>query len=376
MKDISVSVKLLNNGFIILVGNRKYQHLYPENIWYNFPQQFKSILSESAAVLFTRHFIFLKNCRIIYNFPPPVIDSLFFHGLLFSLPETVIEFSEFKHQTSGLIKTLFNRQQQIEFSGFPKSYSVTPLTNLHRNAVIPFTFGKDSLLTLGLIRELKIKPLLFFGAEPLSRYENEMRQKMIPQFEKAVGIKVNYWPITIGRLRQKGREMWGWDMLQLQYTLLLLPYIYFNQAKYLFYANEQNTNDYEVDKEGYKVNLYFEQSREWMLHANNLLRIFALPTLLGSLVEPVYELLVTYILHHRYQSLAQFQISCCGDAPQAKTDRWCGECFECGRMYIFLLAIGVDPLKLGFKRNLLKSRKKDLFDIFSKKNPPYSDTLY
>ena len=84
-----------------------------------------------------------------------------------------------------------------------------------------------------------------------------------------------------------------------------------------------------------------------------------------SLLEPIHEIAIIKILHHRYPKIAKYQTSC--DLPdKPKSDgRWCENCSKCGRMYIYLLAHGIQPKTIGFKRDLLWSKYHHLYTIFS-----------
>lgn len=366
MKKVRIRTTVTKLGFDLYTNKRKYSFNYPQNVWSSFPLNLREVLAQNLTVFFTRHFAFWKNYRLEYEFPPPIFESLFLHGVLFSLPETTIEFEQYKHTTSKLIQRFINTQFQISYTGQPRLISTRAIKTDAAIVLIPFTFGKDSLLTYVLCKKIGLTAKLFFIAEPLSAYENIQRAKFYQDFARTTGDKIIVIKNTWGWLRQKAREMWGWDMLQMQYAALLIPYAFKFKANYLFFANEQNTNEIEKDNEGYTANLYFEQSEDWMLRLNHLYRHFGLPTGITSIISPIYELMVTYILHKQFPQIAKFQISCQGDSSLSKTKRWCGVCNECARMYLFLRAIGVDPETVGFKEDLLDTKRYDIFHIFSK----------
>jgi len=368
MKKIRVRTSVAKTGLDLYTNQRKFTLKYPFNIWSSFPKQYKQVLAENLTVFFTQHLAFWKNYSIIYEFSSPMFVNMFFTGLLMSLPETTIEFEQYKHQTSSLIKKIFNSQFDIQYQSAPDVFLADKLILKKSQAIIPFTFGKDSLLTFALCQKIGLKPQLFFVEEPFSELENQHRRHIYKAFEKIAGYEINFINNSLGYLRQRGKEMWGWDMLQLQYAALLVPYAYKFNANYLFFSNEKNTNETELDPQGYIANLYFEQSQQWMMQLNHLYRYFGLATQIGSIISPIYELMVTYILHKNFPDIARFQISCQADSSLSKVKRWCGVCNECARMYLFLRAIGVDPQSVDFKEDLLNTKRYEIYHIFSQES--------
>jgi hypothetical protein len=88
----------------------------------------------------------------------------------------------------------------------------------------------------------------------------------------------------------------------------------------------------------------------------------------GSLVEPLHEIAIIKILHHRYPEIGKYQMSC-GEVEVEKIEnRWCQNCSKCARIYIFLLANGIDPKKVGFKVDMLDLKYKNKFSVFNGKN--------
>lgn len=166
--------------------------------------------------------------------------------------------------------------------------------------------------------------------------------------------------------------MWGWDMLLLQYTILLLPFVFNEKPAYFFWSNEQSTNEHAVNREDYLVSSTHEQSVQWTLNVNNLYRMFGVNTTISSLLEPIHELFILSILHKRYPEVGKYQLSC--DSERTKY-RWCGYCFECARVYLFFSALGIDPKSVGLMENMFTKKKEDLFYLFSKHKTDQSERL-
>ena len=267
---------------------------------------------------------------------------------------------------ADLLKLLYNRDFQIEFTGRPR---YTRFKNVNRNskkrAVIPFSFGKDSLLTFALADELGIKPYLIFFREPRSPHENRHKYKLAQRFFDEFDIDVHFFPLAPGWLREVDTDnTWGWGLQLTQYTLLTIPYLFGLKSKYLFWAHEQSCNDTFVNGEGFILNPVYEQSYNWVLTSNATAKVLGSNAIFASLLEPIHELAIIKILHSRYPDIAKYQTSCFAEEDIARSRRWCGVCTKCARMYVMFLAHGISPSKVSFFENMLTPKKRHLYPIF------------
>lgn len=362
---VEINRKVLHSGIEITLGRKDYLINYPSSIWREFPDVYRQTFADSLTYFLTMHLSLANHKKIVYNFPPPPTESFFFKGMVYSLPETALTDSGATMNT--LLRQLYNTHFAIEFSQRPR---YTRFKNVNRNskkrAVIPFSFGKDSLLTFALARELGINPYPIFFREPRSPYENRHKYKLANRFFDEFGIDINIFPVTPGWLRQITGKWWGWDLLLTQYTLMLIPFLFGIRAKYLFWAHEASCNEIFTDEEGFKINPVFEQSYQWLLSTNSIAKIIGSNAIFASLIEPIHELAVMKILHGRYPKIAKYQMSCFADEDPAKSRRWCGVCTKCARMYIFMMALGIPPKRVGFTGDMLVSKKKNLYSLFQK----------
>ncbi len=369
--------KVIPNGVEISLERKDYQINYPPSIWKNFPEIYRQNFADAMAYSLTMHLCLNGHQKLIYNFPPPQFEPYFFEGMIYSLGQTTL-LGEENVRTSDLLRQFYNRNLSIEFTGRPRLARFKNINiNTRNRAVIPFSFGKDSLLTYALSKELGIENKLVFFREPKSSFENRHKRKLADKFFEETNVDVEFFPVSAGRLRQTTGNWWGWDLLLTQYTLLLLPYLFGFRARYMFWAHEQSCNDYIIDKEGYYVNPVFEQSKKWLITSNNLARELGSNSSFCSLIEPLHDLAIMKILHSRYKKIGKFQMSCFSEEGNAATKRWCGGCSKCGRIYIFLLALGINPKTIGFTENLLTEPKKNLFSIFigpESKSSPYDES--
>lgn len=366
MKSNATNVfrKILPNGVELSLDRKNYQILYPTHIWKEFPDVYRQNFADSLAYALTMHLCLNGHAKIIYDFPAPQIEPYIFEGMVYSLGETTLLEGK-ETRTSDLLRLFYNRNLNVEFSGRPR---LTRFKNVNRNsrnrAIIPFSFGKDSLLTFALCQELGIDPYPVFFREPKSPFENRHKRKLADRFFDEFDVDVNFFPLSPGRLRQTVGRWWGWDLLLTQYTMLLVPYFFGLRSRYLFWAHEQSCNDFIADAEGYSINPVFEQSARWLLTSNNLTRNFGTNVVLSSLVEPIHEIAIMKILHHRYPEIAKYQLSCFSEEDAAARKRWCGQCSKCARIYIFMMALGINPKTVGLNEPLLGQKKKELYGLF------------
>lgn len=356
--------KITQSGIEIKIKNKKYQIDYPHRIWNKFPKSLHKIFADSLTYIATWQLPLTEKKDIVYHFSHPFIEPIFFKILIYSIPMSIYEIEN--ALTSEVIKQFYNSHFHTQFKAVTDHFSGRKVKrNLKEKALLLFSFGKESLLTYGLLEELGVTPVPFFMREPKSPYENAHKRKLANRFASKIGREVNFIPLSFGRLRQEEDLYWGWDILLSQYVFTLIPYYYFHQAKYLFLGGEQSCNFYTKDSEGYLINPVFEQSVTVLQLLGNIPELFSIGTHIGSLVEPIHEIFITYLLHRRYSEIGKFQMSCFSEEPEAKKSRWCGHCEKCARMYIFFKALNINPERVGFYNNhMLDRSKKNLYAIF------------
>jgi hypothetical protein len=356
--------KVVHNGIEIQVGRRDYNLAYPVAIWQAFPEVYRQTFADTLAYFLTRHLAFTENHKLLYHFPPPGTEPFYFQGMIYSMGETSLV-ADKSVAVSSLLKQFYNSQFQTQFVGRPR---YARFKNVNRNnwtrTVIPFSFGKDSLLTYALSDELGIKPYPIFFREPKSPIENKHKARLAQRFFDEFDVDVLFFPVAAGWLRQNSGAYWGWDMMLTQYTLMMVPFVFGIRSRYLFWAHEQSCNDVFEDDEGYIINPVYEQSHNWLLLSNATAKMLGCNAVFASLIEPIHELAIMKILHARYPDIGKYQMSCFAEEESAKNKRWCGKCSKCARMYIFMMALGIDPKRVGFTQSMLTRNKRNLFSIF------------
>lgn len=374
--QIHITRKILRNGIEIEIGRKDYYLTYPIHIWQQFPEVYRQTFADSLTYFLTMHLSLLNSHKLVYHFPPPPTEPFFFKGMVYSLPETVLTDDKKQVTMSALLKMFYNSHFRTEFMGRPRYARFKNVNrNSWRRSIIPFSFGKDSLLTFALSRELGIKPYPVFFREPRQPYENRHKTRLAERFFDEHDIDINFFPVASGWLRQIEDKFWGWDLLLTQYTLLLIPFIFGIRSRYLFWAHEASCNETFTDREGFIVNPVYEQSYNWLLLSNATAKLMGCNAIMASLIEPIHELAIMKILHFRYPEIGKYQMSCFADEKEAKNRRWCGMCSKCARMYIFMMSLGISPRRVGFTVNMLTRSKRHLYAVFPNRKSTY-DSAY
>lgn len=362
-KSLVIDGQITGRGIRVLVSGNPFEINYPKKVWQKYPSPLKKVLADNVTFSQTFHLplVLPQYGTLEYQMPNPITQALFFKGMAQDLPSTAFMNGM---KTVDLLRKLFDikykfeiRRPRIANVAFPKP---------RRAATIPFTFGKDSLLTYGLCKELNIASQLIFVYEPTadSAVEGMHKMKLAKQFFQEFDVEVGFLQNQLGVMREAHGWI-GWELQLTQYSLILLPYAYAHRSRYLFFSNEQSCNFEFYNDDGFLSNPVLEQSHSWMAENNMYTRILgAKNTFLSSLVGPIHELAIIKILHHRYKNLAKYQMSCWAENKQAKKKRWCGNCSKCARIYIFLLAMGVDPKRVDFQDNMLAEKNRGHFSVF------------
>lgn len=364
MDYLHVFRKIQGSRVEIKIKRKVYKITYHHSVWSKFPKSLHKVFADGLAFITTWHLPLIDNVRLIYHFPHPPIESVFFKLLMYSIPMNIFENRDVK--TSEILKKFYNTNFQTQYKALATSYSGKKVKKrLKEKALLLFSFGKDSLLTYALLNELRVTPILVFMKEPQSSFENAHKRKLANKFYDKIGDEVEFFPVSFGRLRQSTGLLWGWDIILSQYAFILIPYYFYYQSRYLFFGNEQSCNFSTTDNEGYLINPVFEQSVAAMQLLQSIPKLFFIQTHIGSLVEPINEIFITYILHYRYSEIGRFQMSCFSDSPEAKKRRWCGACEKCARIYIFFKALNISPERVGFYNNMLSLDKEKFYTIFN-----------
>ena len=366
---LAIKSEITDEGITISTKGKKYKIVYPKEIWNDYSETNKEFLLDNLTFIKTCYLAASQNKKgIIYSTSLPLMDTFNFKSTMYDIPSTAMMDNA---KTAEYIKRFLN--SDFIFSSYD---AVIPEITRRRKqaqkkktvAVIPFTAGKESLLTLGLCLELGIKPVPVYIDEDPEHPETKHKEDIMKTIEKDYGIKVYRLTSETGkrlRLGENPDNNWGIGSQMIGYLLELMPFVEYFDADYVLFGNEYGCEEFIYDKEGYKSSFCFDQRSEWTKQMSSITKLITNNrTEVGSIVSPLYEIGLLKILHTRYPFLAQMQMSCFSDTEEGKDNIWCGNCPKCGWLFAFFKALGIDTYKVGYKDDMFKKAYIKNFSVF------------
>jgi 7-cyano-7-deazaguanine synthase in queuosine biosynthesis len=244
--------------------------------------------------------------------------------------------------------------------------------NVEERAILSLSCGKDSLLSLGVCDEIGLNPISIYINDTVSPPENKIKTKFVKKIAKEFGFKFFIVKNEIEKLNDF--EFWDKDESCIGYTHMVtgfcfisLPFSHYYKAKYIVVGNQQNMNFKFCNKNGFLTYPAFDQTRRWMKQQDIMIKIMTSGKVsVMSVIEPLTNIAIVRILHKRYEKLGKYEVSCdCLDASLEK--RWCHNCSKCARLSLLMRANGISLERVGFKRNLLDKKHKNLYCLFDGK---------
>ncbi|MEM5792925.1 MAG: hypothetical protein QXY45_01010 [Candidatus Aenigmatarchaeota archaeon] len=341
---------------------------YPNGIWKNYPKENKVKLVDNITYVFTAHLPFLLNetIRLEYNTGYPHTYSWANQCFMRFLP-AYWYLCKGKRGTGvfPLLKTMLNSRAFFsETKDVPPKFPET----IDENIIIPFTFGKDSFLTYNISKEIGLNPTLVYFNEPTELFAGKHKKELIEKFSKETKEKVYYMENPLGDLREYGEGWFGWELALTSWCLLSLPFAYKKKAGYIVFSNEASCNEFFYDRENLKVIPDYEQSNQ----ATEELSIITQALSEGEVytttfLQGLHEIAILSILKNKYRYSLKYLMSCWAETESARDKRWCADCSKCARIFVYLSAIGVDPIKeAGFQDNMFLPKFEKFYNVFGR----------
>lgn len=370
---VKIEGRTVKNGVAIKIASKNFAKeltiAYPNSIWQKYPKENKVKLLDNITYVFTAHLPFLLkgNIRLEYNTAYPHIYSWANQCFMRFLPAYWYLYRGRRGtRVFPLLKTMLNSRAY-----FSETKDVPPRfpESIDENIIIPFTFGKDSFLTYNVAKEIGLNPTLIYFNEPTEEYARRHKLELIKKFSKETKEKVYYLENPLGSLREYGEGWFGWELALTSWVLLSLPFAYKTKAGYIIFSNEASCNDFFYDDESLKVVPDYEQcgqaTEELSLVTQALSEGEVYTT---TFLQGLHEIANLAILKRKYPKSLGYLMSCWAETEAAKEKRWCADCSKCGRIYLYLAANGIDPVKdTGFKDNLFLEENERLFNVFGRK---------
>lgn len=351
-----------------LLGD-KYRLVYPAEIWKGFRQ--KEIFLDNTAYLLTVNMPMVSNFRALeYNTSLPLFKPFFDKLILGGIPGAV---DAYRANTKKTIKKFLSTRYSFKNSRIKMPEKARIKTN--NRAVVGFSCGKDSLLSLGVCNELGLDPVMTYINDTVSPGENTLKLRFTRRIARKFGL--DHVIVRNEMEKLNDFETWGTPETCLGYShmlasfcLISLPIAQHFSANSIVLGCEQEFNHRFKNKDGIMTYPSFDQTSESVKGHSAMIQCLSNNKIgVSSVIEPLCDMAILKILYHRYPELAKFQVTC-GELDASKEPRWCHECYDCTDTFITLMALGINPKKVGFHKNLLKKKYKKYYLIFGGKKLP------
>jgi len=178
---MNIYFNISNSGLTVKHNNYFFNLNYPKKIWGSYPKREKRFFLDNLAYSNTLCSPLIANkSEIKYNTSKPLVKKYVNKSVLKDIPSAV---EDYKIDTNKMIKKF----RAINYI-FKDDKIKKPVfsAETYKKAVIPFSCGKDSLLTLAVCNEIKLNPVAVYFNDTVSPSENK--------------LKLNYlWPIQCHR---------------------------------------------------------------------------------------------------------------------------------------------------------------------------------
>ncbi|MDO8741168.1 MAG: hypothetical protein Q7J54_06365 [Candidatus Woesearchaeota archaeon] len=360
---MNINSAILKDGIAINV-NKEYNVIYPKSIWPGLKLKTKqSIVDNLAYAKLASYSAFLKD-EFIFNSALPHLKSFFDEC-------AVKDFPRFAHEDNLSVGEMIQNFKNAKFR-FNSNEASMPdeEANTEDGAVLGISFGKDSLLTYAVAKEIKL-PIKLVFVKDCGKVELKHKLSIMREFKKKFNeeifiLKDNTDHIAsdkaINTINSEG--IYGSNAMN-GYTLMLLPFAYHFKTNNILFGNEHNLNDYFIDEQGFKCHPSYEQSSECIEGQNNAIMQFTGKKIgVASLINPLYCLSEYKILYKRYPRLAEFQMSCPHDPYENQENKWCYQCSTCARAFLYTNAVGGDIKSISFNKNFFDKEYERLYVLF------------
>lgn len=227
------------------------------------------------------------------------------------------------------------------------------------------SFGKDSVLSYALLEEIGLEQELVY-VKDMFDYEADIKDQLKAKFEKEFNKKINIIQDSTDKMFVDMHEKFNPLLTNAinTYTLMMLPFTYYHNYKYIVFGNEKNLSDFFINKDGYRGYASYDQTSEWVRQQTAFMSILTSNKVkVFSPIETIHNLATMKILNHRYPQYSKYHITCTLEDTEPG-QRWCGKCSECAKLYAIMKALDIDVKERGFLNDMFKKENNKYFILF------------
>ncbi len=361
----TASYELDVNGFRIFVFGKEYVVKYPHEVYADLSDDIRRRLAENFIYCRVASLLLTIDRPFMYPFSRPPVRDFVTYGINGDIPR-LSYLSGLSSDDLRLVLTQNQSRESFNDSSTNSSFEYDAVDRM----VLAMSFGKDSLLTYGVTRELGLDIKLIYVREMEGIYarEEEFKSQIIDEFTKNEHV-------TLEVLMDNTDEMFvdipGDRVIEdvenangmLAFALQLMPFAYHYRARYILFGNEANFSDFFLLQDE-RVYPSFDQSIVYAQKENEVLAAITKgSTQVASLVESIYNIGEMAVLVNRYPDLIRYLMSC---SPQeGDPDRWCYRCPMCAKAFLYLTAVGGNPQDMGFHQDFFEAQYAALYPLFN-----------
>lgn len=343
---------------------------FPQEVWREFPAK-EALRSELAYVLTQATPVILKHPTLWYETPEPRFLDTYEACFELSIPNMV---EAIPTEDAGEVLSLF-RSILRYFPQEPFSIGMERLEGWNRHRVVlPFTYGKDSLLSLATLSALGYEVILVNIDECVLPRAKAIRKGMEGAFFKEHDF-------TYHQVRNEIQLLSDWQVLNRPvtrlhqvhvhfiYLLAMLPFCAYYRAPYIVLSNEYENSLLCIHRGGFSAPHKYMQSSEAARKLAGIAEVFSNRQV--TVVNPIGVLdnfSIHAILHREFPAYGKYRLTC--HMEMAEHARWCHDCYRCAQPFLYECALGHDPFSLGFERSMLEGDKAPHYSLFREEVHP------
>lgn len=368
VNPIIISGEQTNHGILVRLNNNAYEIRYSEEIWSKVSSDLRETLVDNLTVATTMHLAMVmpETTEIRYKTHRPVLEPYFNQNFINDIPSCAdVDGLDISDETRRFLQVGYSYDSH-DIRPLPKDPVADP-----RKAIVGMSFGKDSLLTYAVAEEVGLNPEMVYVVEESLRYEEKHKRNLAGQFFLEFGKELHILTHDTGKLRNYDhlglpKSEYGWGLQNTEYAMDFLPFAHALGGRLVLFGNEQSAGTTYLDKTGrWRVYPCYDQTHEWTVQLDQMTKALTAGSVgVGSLIEPLMDMMIQRMLVRRYPHYAKYQMSCFTETEAGKDYHWCHECRVCAKMYLLCCGGGVDPQAVGFRHNMLEKKHKGLFTLF------------
>ncbi|MEW6648460.1 MAG: hypothetical protein AB1450_14770 [Pseudomonadota bacterium] len=344
-------------GFSLALGGEHFRAppcelRYPSEVWQAYPAK-AELIRELAYITTLATPLILEHPRVSYDTPEPLLFERYRALFAQAVPNLVEAVPE--HSSSAVLA----RFQSLQHHFAPATpASPLPQQSWHpRRAVLPLSFGKDSLLSLATLRRLGYEVIPVNIDERMLPRGTRLREPLVSHLRGEHGLDCLQLVNEIQLLSDhEVLKTPPTRLYQVQvhfiYALAMLPFCSYFGAPLVVLSNELLPGLDKVQREGYLLPQRYMQGEAANLEMDRMVQ-----DLSGGQVRAVNpigalgNLAIHTLLHRDFAEFGSYQVSC--HLEVTPHTRWCHDCERCSHAYLYFRALGLDPYAYGFVHSLL-----------------------